>query len=102
RRHTRWPRDWSSNVCSSDLGTERTVSCGPFGHGLQQQLCVEYRWSNQTECLENAECIPSSVDDIQNCGKNDRGEKRRQCTRAGRSEERRVGKDGRGRRVETE
>src|SRR6266508_6526838 len=19
RRHTRWPRDWSSNVCSSDL-----------------------------------------------------------------------------------
>src|SRR6266508_1027038 len=25
RRHTRWPRDWSSDVCSSDLiaGTER-------------------------------------------------------------------------------
>src|SRR5690625_7824895 len=23
RRHTRWPRDWSSDVCSSDLG--RTV-----------------------------------------------------------------------------
>src|SRR5690625_1330060 len=66
-----------------DNGTERTVSCDPFDHGLQQQLCVEYRWSNQTECLENAECIPSSVDDIQNCGKNDRGEKRRQCTRAG-------------------
>src|SRR5207253_8689791 len=22
RRHTRWPRDWSSDVCSSDLGTE--------------------------------------------------------------------------------
>src|SRR5207253_6704989 len=21
RRHTRWPRDWSSDVCSSDLGT---------------------------------------------------------------------------------
>src|SRR5207253_7223588 len=20
RRHTRWPRDWSSDVCSSDLG----------------------------------------------------------------------------------
>src|SRR5690625_5906697 len=22
RRHTRWPRDWSSDVCSSDLFTE--------------------------------------------------------------------------------
>src|SRR5579884_4046779 len=22
RRHTRWPRDWSSDVCSSDLATE--------------------------------------------------------------------------------
>src|SRR5437660_8151524 len=23
RRHTRWPRDWSSDVCSSDLKTRR-------------------------------------------------------------------------------
>src|SRR5690625_6529421 len=23
RRHTRWPRDWSSDVCSSDLIAER-------------------------------------------------------------------------------
>src|SRR5207253_7480485 len=22
-RHTRWPRDWSSDVCSSDLGSVR-------------------------------------------------------------------------------
>src|SRR5690625_5284905 len=22
RRHTRWPRDWSSDVCSSDLGVD--------------------------------------------------------------------------------
>src|SRR5207253_7598362 len=22
RRHTRWPRDWSSDVCSSDLGAD--------------------------------------------------------------------------------
>src|SRR5207253_6612299 len=27
RRHTRWPRDWSSDVCSSDLSFA-TVSCG--------------------------------------------------------------------------
>src|SRR5439155_8863078 len=24
RRHTRWPRDWSSDVCSSDLATGTT------------------------------------------------------------------------------
>src|SRR6266508_6815499 len=24
RRHTRWPRDWSSDVCSSDLAWENT------------------------------------------------------------------------------
>src|SRR6266702_3483052 len=29
RRHTRWPRDWSSDVCSSDLGLERTVGVPP-------------------------------------------------------------------------
>src|SRR5439155_5476834 len=25
RRHTRWPRDWSSDVCSSDLVAAKTV-----------------------------------------------------------------------------
>src|SRR5207253_4425423 len=25
RRHTRWPRDWSSDVCSSDLDIESQV-----------------------------------------------------------------------------
>src|SRR5690625_6406352 len=29
RRHTRWPRDWSSDVCSSDL-TERRGFFGLF------------------------------------------------------------------------
>src|SRR5437870_5881611 len=32
RRHTRWPRDWSSDVCSSDLSTDVglsiTFTCG--------------------------------------------------------------------------
>src|SRR5207253_4128318 len=26
RRHTRWPRDWSSDVCSSDLSRESLPS----------------------------------------------------------------------------
>src|SRR5690625_5622922 len=31
RRHTRWPRDWSSDVCSSDL---------PFGEWNQAEILV--------------------------------------------------------------
>src|SRR5215208_596866 len=27
RRHTRWPRDWSSDVCSSDLGATAGFLC---------------------------------------------------------------------------
>src|SRR3712207_824575 len=34
RRHTRYWRDWSSDVCSSDLG-QRTTSA-PFGHALNR------------------------------------------------------------------
>src|SRR5207253_3345613 len=32
RRHTRWPRDWSSDVCSSDLAQNLIVYSGfsPF------------------------------------------------------------------------
>src|SRR5690625_7539455 len=34
RRHTRWPRDWSSDVCSSDLaGVERHQR---LGHGRER------------------------------------------------------------------
>src|SRR5207253_4220470 len=37
RRHTRWPRDWSSDVCSSDLGhhelAERTGARIYLGEG---------------------------------------------------------------------
>src|SRR5439155_12300191 len=29
RRHTRWPRDWSSDVCSSDLGIKSTQLAMP-------------------------------------------------------------------------
>src|SRR5690625_6452070 len=40
RRHTRWPRDWSSDVCSSDLSSgqgahaqNKTLSLG-HGNGM--------------------------------------------------------------------
>src|SRR6266508_397237 len=43
RRHTRWPRDWSSDVCSSDLvmlGGKVAVVCGygEVGKGCAQAL----------------------------------------------------------------
>src|SRR5690625_5631305 len=28
RRHTRWPRDWSSDVCSSDLDVDESAGAG--------------------------------------------------------------------------
>src|SRR5437870_12416121 len=33
RRHTRWPRDWSSDVCSSDLFVEGGNIFGFAGNG---------------------------------------------------------------------
>src|SRR5690625_6452754 len=30
RRHTRWPRDWSSDVCSSDLLQSIATSLTPY------------------------------------------------------------------------
>src|SRR6266849_7302900 len=32
RRHTRSTRDWSSDVCSSDLGSTRVIRCSSFAH----------------------------------------------------------------------
>src|SRR6266508_5148368 len=39
RRHTRWPRDWSSDVCSSDLSSELVMA-------------LESSWSIVERCLE--------------------------------------------------
>src|SRR5215510_8987815 len=37
RRHTRWPRDWSSDVCSSDLGRDEQTDT-IFGIVLMQKF----------------------------------------------------------------
>src|SRR6266508_4697416 len=53
RRHTRWPRDWSSDVCSSDLAAivmvaafsgfvaGRVVGLQQFGIGLAVAIFVD-------------------------------------------------------------
>src|SRR5207253_8558935 len=40
RRHTRWPRDWSSDVCSSDLDAV-TGGAGAHGHERAEQFTKE-------------------------------------------------------------
>src|SRR5690625_7897303 len=63
RRHTRWPRDWSSDVCSSDLREQQTLrAIVPIAAGDSEALspirtafchrtpiyyryCVEYRFT---------------------------------------------------------
>src|SRR5690625_7593074 len=88
RRHTRWPRDWSSDVCSSDLVT---VFAGPgrslFGragllpfsssqHVDLQRRRADGASSSAHSWLSSAQSSPSDS----------------------RSEERRVGKEWRSRR----
>src|SRR5207253_6860538 len=40
RRHTRWPRDWSSDVCSSDLGDWRVCVHTPLGGRVHAPLAL--------------------------------------------------------------
>src|SRR5437870_12228595 len=54
RRHTRWPRDWSSDVCSSDLGEAIALmhkapdlgvtlfdAADTYGNGLSEELIAK-------------------------------------------------------------
>src|SRR5207253_6117392 len=41
RRHTRWPRDWSSDVCSSDLAGAGAEGLLVFGERLDGHLPEE-------------------------------------------------------------
>src|SRR5690606_20259375 len=42
RRHTRFSRDWSSDVCSSDLFARAKCRRRPSFSGLEAQLCSPY------------------------------------------------------------
>src|SRR5690625_7620925 len=41
RRHTRWPRDWSSDVCSSDLVWQTRVQVAFAGAEVNYQMMEE-------------------------------------------------------------
>src|SRR5690625_7687833 len=55
RRHTRWPRDWSSDVCSSDL--PRLVE---IGSRLDRQ---PFHWYSNTDPEKRAEAIAAAPSD---------------------------------------
>src|SRR6266702_3160318 len=58
RRHTRWPRDWSSDVCSSDLlATPMSIMVG-VGRGAQVGVLIK-----NAEALERMEKIDTLVVD---------------------------------------
>src|SRR5690625_6000076 len=44
RRHTRWPHDWSSDVCSSDLHQESGFFCAGYKERcLRRRLAIRMR-----------------------------------------------------------
>src|SRR5439155_12145204 len=90
RRHTRWPRDWSSDVCSSDLpalpAVEREVHAGK-----PDRVVRRVEAGAPLRCVVRRTRPP--VDEVVHPG--------REHVRM-RSEERRVGKEWRSRRKQEE
>src|SRR5207253_5995183 len=83
RRHTRWPRDWSSDVCSSDLPVAAIGGLGLVGAVLLDPSVYRRYWRGLyggTIALMILVILAAPLT---------RGSKR------WRSEERRVGKEGR-------
>src|SRR5690606_41031889 len=82
RRHTRFSRDWSSDVCSSDLPTHRSMPTSFWSSSRSTDWATVRR---------NASCWLPSISRLRCVAMICEGERRR------RSEERRVGKECRSR-----
>lgn len=59
-------------------GATRTVACGTFGHGAQEQVCVEFQWKNEGFCSDDSECVVGATQRVA-CGLNGRGEQVERC-----------------------
>src|SRR5437660_12426223 len=80
RRHTSWPRDWSSDVCSSDL---QSIGRKKLAMLVRRNSLSALTTRNHVEIQQDAaKFYPSLIQDIET---------------AQRSEERRVGKECRSR-----
>src|SRR5215510_6451643 len=51
RRHTRWPRDWSSDVCSSDLSAELRDSLLNLRGGAAPRAASPQEYAEQGNAL---------------------------------------------------
>src|SRR5438876_2910783 len=94
RRHTRWTGDWSSDVCSSDLGAGRMMEFGDnftmYGTGMGKPglaVCKPYDGNSATVGNGNMTSIA--------CDSRGRVDALHAKAMELRSEERRVGKEGR-------
>src|SRR5690606_41203891 len=87
RRHTRFSRDWSSDVCSSDLVSATTVHTNATATGSDTSMRGRYSPAVQTLASQHG----ISLEHVQGTGLGGR------ITRKDvlRSEERRVGKESR-------
>src|SRR5207253_3328037 len=97
RRHTRWPRDWSSDVCSSDLAATTSpyavnwnTSSGGYPDGQWDLRVVT------TDAAGNTFTSPITTVTVDNTAPTVTVN---QKAGQARSEERRVGKEWRGRWV---
>src|SRR5207253_8553194 len=92
RRHTRWPRDWSSDVCSSDLSAPSSLlpccrgNCRPTPIASQPELMPDL----QTTTVGHVRVLRLNRPERKNALTSPLGW-------AVRSEERRVGKEWRSR-----
>src|SRR5699024_11517222 len=95
RRHTRSKRDWSSDVCSSDLNAQFERVCfSRYLYSSPDVFLDPGQWED-TAALAAANGAPRSLDLL---GIFLGGEKKDTAGTRLRSEERRVGKEGRTRR----
>src|SRR5690606_39638287 len=89
RRHTRFSRDWSSDVCSSDLTAKSRSTQAPAGHSpawCSKRLTSSM--ANKVLCV----CSAASYTPTQPCLTH-APTKRNALAKCTRSEERRVGTD---------
>src|SRR5690625_7014621 len=85
RRHTRWPRDWSSDVCSSDLVLDVPIE---MAEHLMEELTYDYEHVNRgMKIIQSNEIYHLTTKPEHS-----------QYYKKLRSEERRVGKECRNRR----
>src|SRR5207249_8070379 len=88
RRHTRSKRDWSSDVCSSDLADVRCRRLSWFTLALLAGLCLRLGVVAVTNAFPQLQPMDAQ-------GYDERAWTLVSVWRGGRSEERRVGKEGR-------